>query len=575
MKTSIKLLGLALSVLVLLDSCTKSDLSPDPQTQSERIQVETDRTVLRQRMDMVRRHLQSDLHKSFVPIDLEVVAEVAAPVVGGVGLAATHIQFDGNLAYVTYHEVGEGYGGALDIFDVTDPNNPVLIFQMTIADTDLHNLDIAGGALYIAGARDVLSSLYSTSITQGAVAQRWDLDGSGLPTTMTEVALPSYSANSIRYNPAGVLVSTGDVGGGSFILDPITMALVDDINVNDAKYIHGTADYLCVLAGEGADSRLLFYGASGFTAGPILNVPLTGYDVTTVGKNAIECYDDYVLVNLGDDGLLKVDRHTGNILGEYEFVDGDGIAISAVEFGDYTILAYGCDGVLILDENTGTYRLISSYKFSDNGSVNHVSTNGEVIFVASGLQGIRILKNVEKTCTLEHIQDGAVERSVWFELYHPSTSAHQAFKWESGTGSFVDNGDGTAQITGTIVSLKNPNDKWELTINLAEKKNWTQWSSLGRSYVAGPDHIPGSHKDWFYYIMDPSPTNPSTIVGLGDNAGVTKELQHKPIAYKYGFQLGMSGNVKNAQYGLSGWLSYLNSAGDRRTLDINVNVTGC
>ena len=568
-----KILGLVLASALVLGSCSKNPLSPDNQDEN-RFKVEQDQAVLQKRMNFVRRVLENDMFKSFSPIDLELVAEVDPPLVNGVGTAAAHAQFDGTLAYVTYHTVGPDYGGALDVFDVSDPSFPILLYQLIITDTDLHNLDISGGSVYIAGARDIASSGYPSSSTKGAVAIKIDLDGSGFPTgAKTEVPLPSFSANSIRVNPAGVLVSTGDVGGGSFLLDPGTLALIDDIGIDDAKYIHGTSDYLAVLAGTGSGSKLVIFPTSDFSTSFV--VSLAGYDVTTVGKNAIECYDDYCLVNVGDDGLLKVDRYTGAILDEYNFVDGDGIAISGVEFGDYTILAWGCDGIIILDEETGTYRKIASYKFSDNGSANHVSTNGEVIFVASGLQGLRILKNVEKNCDLEHIQDGAVARAFWYELYYPSTSSNQVFKWVGGTGDFVDNGDGTGQITGVIENLKDPSDKWEITINLADKMNWVQWSGLGRSYMAGADYIPGSHKDWFYYIMDPSPSNPSEMVGLGSNAGTTIPLVHKPSGLKFGFQLGMSANGKNALYGMSGWFYYTNSAGQQRTGDINVNVTGC
>ena len=424
------------------------------------------------------------------------------------------------------------------------------------------------------GARDIYASGYSFPGHKGSIAQKIDLSAGLLTPPSVEVPLASYATTSISGYSSGILASTGDVDGEAYLLDPSSLAVLDSEPKDDVKYINGngSAGYFAMVATDGAVTKLIIYSGTSFTASSKIEVVLGSYDVTEVGKNAVQTYADHVLVNLGDDGLFKLDRYTGTILKSFLNTGGDGIAISAVEYGDFTLLAYGCDGLIVLDKD---YNKVAEYKTGVNGSANYINTNGDVVFIAAGREGIQILRNTPKVCDLEHIADGSVNRSFWFELYHPSTSQNQAFAWVGGKGNFVQNPDGTAQVTGTIVSLKNANDKWEVTLNLSDRKTWAEWSALGRSYMHGAGYVPGSHEDWFYYIMDPTPGNESTLVGLGDNAGVTKELQHKPIGLKYGFQLGYGGNAKNGDYGLGGWFSYLNSNGDRRTGDINVNVTGC
>ncbi len=558
--------------ITVLAACTKPGIK-DGLVQDDRININNNQSQLSERIHLRNEQVNLGALKSIDPVTLTLVAEVDPPMVNGQPTVATHVEFDGDKAYVTYHTFGEGYGGAVEVFDVSDPDNPLLISSITITDTDFHNLDIEGSELWAGGARDIYSSGYTALGTKGAIVQRYSL-GSGLFLGPPDVEKPlsSFATTSISKGSIGVIASTGDVDGHSYLLDPTTLDVVDLAAEGDVKYICQGATYYAAVVGDGATSKLVIYHTAAFSVTSKMTVPLAG-DVTTVGKNAVKCYDDHVLVALGDEGVYKVDVNTGAILASFNNAGmGDGIAISAVEIGDYTYVAYGCDGIIILDSD---YNKIAEYKMGTNGSANYVETNGDVIFVASGNEGLRILRNTSVTCDLEHAPDGSIERAFWFELYYPSTSRHQAFVWETGTGDFEQNPDGTAQVKGVIVNRNDPTDKWEITINLAEKKNWAQWSALGRDYMAGPGYVPGSHEDWFYYIMDPNPGNPSTMEGLGSNVGTTKVLAHKPSGLRFGFQLGYGANVKSGDYGLGGWFYYENSAGDSRTGDINVNVTGC
>ncbi|GAB5528121.1 MAG: hypothetical protein Roseis2KO_59930 [Roseivirga sp.] len=121
------------------------------------------------------------------------------------------------------------------------------------------------------------------------------------------------------------------------------------------------------------------------------------------------------------------------------------------------------------------------------------------------------------------------------------------FLFDSGA-ILEENADGTATITGTLYNTNNPTDKWQVELHLADKKNWTDWSALGRSYKDERNLAGTSYQDWSYYIMDL--TQDSKLIGIAANAGKTLVLQHAPASYLYGFQVGTAANSKNASYGL-------------------------
>ena len=56
------------------------------------------------------------------------------------------------------------------------------------------------------------------------------------------------------------------------------------------------------------------------------------------------------------------------------------------------------------------------------------------------------------------------------------------FSFDENQGSIIKNLDGTAVVTGTLVNSKDANDKWIVTLNLQNPRNWTEWSSLKRKY---------------------------------------------------------------------------------------------
>ena len=145
------------------------------------------------------------------------------------------------------------------------------------------------------------------------------------------------------------------------------------------------------------------------------------------------------------------------------------------------------------------------------------------------------------------------------------------FKFDANGGKIIKNLDGTATVTGTLVNKRNANDKWIVTLNLKNASTWDQWKAQGRWWKGNRRKVGQTYKDWTYYEMAAG----SKLTGAGNNAGKETNLYHAPYNRKYGFQLGDNANLKNANFGLSGWFYYKNKKGRWAQGDFNLNVTDC
>jgi large repetitive protein len=174
----------------------------------------------------------------------------------------------------------------------------------------------------------------------------------------------------------------------------------------------------------------------------------------------------------------------------------------------------------------------------------------------------------DETCILTTAYGLGVDWSIWLANL-PGASDYYHFTPDGGTMQVYN--DGSALITGTVVSSNNANHIFNVFIRLENKRNWAEWSALGRDYkddalLAGDNYL-----DWMYYELD---GNNSFLVGAGDLAGSILNLTHMPENFMFGFQCGLAANNKNANFGMSGWFFYngwFNGATVSGVGDVNVD----
>jgi ribosomal protein S26 len=155
----------------------------------------------------------------------------------------------------------------------------------------------------------------------------------------------------------------------------------------------------------------------------------------------------------------------------------------------------------------------------------------------------------DETCELTTAVGLGVDWSIWLNAL-PGASDFYNFVTP---GVMQVYNDGSALITGTVAASNNANQIFNVYIRLENKRNWADWSALGRSYKDDALLAGNNYLDWMYYELD---ANNSFLVGAGDFAGSLLNLNHMPANYFYGFQCGLAANNKNANEGLSGWFTY-------------------
>ncbi|MEM9823572.1 MAG: HYR domain-containing protein, partial [Bacteroidota bacterium] len=164
--------------------------------------------------------------------------------------------------------------------------------------------------------------------------------------------------------------------------------------------------------------------------------------------------------------------------------------------------------------------------------------------------------------------NGIGERLVWIDFDDDPTN--REYTVTSAGASFEEFANGTARLTGVVERVDNANRKWAFTVNLINKRDWSAWSALGRSFKSNNAIEGEDHTTWTYYELD---NNNSTFEGLGANAGKTLQITHAPSDYEFGFQVGFGANLKDGDFGISGWFDLAGSKSGHG--DFNGDLNAC
>jgi len=166
------------------------------------------------------------------------------------------------------------------------------------------------------------------------------------------------------------------------------------------------------------------------------------------------------------------------------------------------------------------------------------------------LEEVRLISGNDSTCFLSNSVSSAGDLVVWL----PGLGGYSTeYIFGEAGGILVQNfSDGTAHLTGQVYAPGMPEQSWIMDVHLRERRNWEEWSALGRSYKDDLNLAGDQFLDWTYYEMDES----SILMGAGLFEGSVLNLSHAPANFYFGFQIGFAANNRNADFGMSGWLFY-------------------
>jgi hypothetical protein len=321
-------------------------------------------------------------------------------VINGRKLSATSIELRANMVYISYHLNGSDYGGAVDIIDIRDEENPSLVSSITFLDTDINGLDVEENnkLLWITGGRDVTSSGYSTADHNGAIIGELGIDkGEFEENNYRETPLPSYSGNDIEDFPGQSLyVAAGATGGGYYQLSKRNFDITDRVDHDFAKSIDKRQDDIIGL-------NFTAEGKANFTIMDFKNGSITNYETPYTispvdGKNVLEHTSSITYAALGDQGVKGYQFNSGTEP-VYEFNPmGEDVSNGVTAAGNYVYIANGTDGLFITTQSSnGSKEPEEVYNWKGgSGSANFVKTNGSFIILANGIDGLNILKKDKK-----------------------------------------------------------------------------------------------------------------------------------------------------------------------------------
>lgn len=413
----IKLPGFILLSLMLVACQLAKESDPD----QSKIVVENDEGKLAERVHVTNETViietntanKSNFSKpGFAPvasdITLTLVAEVDPLSHEGTKLQATEIRIHGNKAYVSYNTSGEVFLGGVEVFDISNPDAPTLISSVVFTDTDVNGLAVKGSDLYLAAATSAVD--YDSPAILRVVKL---VDGKLSSETLSK-NIPSFAATDVEVFGNDVYVTSGADSGYTTVLSQSDLSVKHSYAMEDARSIDSDSGDIAVIAGSngvaGVSAKLV-------TFDKITGEYLTSFDLVGANikhsKSTIEVKKDKAILAMGNGGTQLVCLATGEVLKTIDLPVVEGldasltVANAATAYKRSVFMANGEAGVYVAvdDENIdaktcdvgSTLSVIGKLQLDLTAegatqSVNHIVYRNDMLFIAAGLGGLKVIK---------------------------------------------------------------------------------------------------------------------------------------------------------------------------------------
>ncbi|MEP0710451.1 MAG: hypothetical protein ABJ333_10165 [Algoriphagus sp.] len=373
---------------------------------------------------------QGRIQEEASDLPLILVSQVDAPTVDGQTLRATHVDIDGDYAYVSYNTEGDTYLGAVDIFDISNIYSPKITEQAIFSDTDISALEYKNGKLYLATAVNIDQN---DDVTSPANLITVSVSGGKFTSDFVYTSLPGFVATDVANTNSNTAVTSGNDGV---------------IGLFDASQTPGNASEMEDLRAVafGSDKLAVLSGSSGVhvldpnSLSELFNIPLT-LDVAGA-KRTLDINEGNLYVSEGSNGAGIYKMTDGTLIQKLPIpinpidVEPGDIVTNAVSVDKGLLfMANGAAGISISDVTD--LAAIEQFGVLDlDGSSNFVRNEEEFVFVATGAGGLQILK-INKT-------------------EEPSGVSCEGLPSYSGNSNLNINGNESAAYAGSTV-LKNVN----------------------------------------------------------------------------------------------------------------------
>ncbi len=390
------------SAVIFVTSCTDETTYIDQQSLGRELVLEESNTVLSNGigdssngiLDIYFEHEISSKNggmslSTTSDFHLNLVGQVSSPAFqGSSNLAATHVDYQDEFAYVSYNTIGETFAGAVDVIDLTDPLSPVLVSRMYMFNRDANVILYDNGYIYVLGSVDTEKVLEATgesfiakiAVQNGSI----DLDSVEYFYQQGNTATGITKMQNSYYVTSGVAGSIVKYDGNAFLKS-------NEITFDDLRSVTSANGKLAVLDGSRGvtimDSEL-----------NVLTQINTNSSFVEDAKRTISMTADQVIVAEGAQGAGVYNLTTGALeerlpilLDPENIVPSDKVTNAVSVNGNATLLANGGAGLAIKVKNE-LLDLMGVVELK--GSINYVVSDGNYIFAASGNSGLQIIHKI-------------------------------------------------------------------------------------------------------------------------------------------------------------------------------------
>jgi len=329
-------------------------------------------------------------------VTLTLVAEVTPPIVEGQMIQATSVAIKGNYAYISYNMRGESYLGAIEVIDIKNPDSPKLVSQAIFLDSDVHSLTYDGGRVYTAGATNDPAFEYP------AVLERIQIKNGKLILEDNErVAMTSFAGTSVVASGNKLYATSGN-NGGLLMFTEQGLEFQQQVDLDDARWVDIEGSK--VVVAQGTPGRISVIDKDSLE---LLNTfSFDGADIPE-SKTTVEVLGGKAFIAAGTGGVQVLSINTGQVVGTVPLpiipgLDPSVVVTNAVSGdGKLLFISNGEAGVYLArapenftktgSEDLQELELVGKLQFGGLESVNHVAYEKNMLFVASGLGGLKIV----------------------------------------------------------------------------------------------------------------------------------------------------------------------------------------
>lgn len=314
-------------------------------------------------------------------------AEVEPPVYQHRSLRASHVNISGNRAFVAYNTEGEMYLGGIDLFDISNVQSPALLAQVIVDGADFSAVTYYNNKIYLAGARTLHEG---DTLRSPAIVEILEVENDQIVGEPVLLDIPGFTATDVKVHGNKLYVTSGTNGGLS-IYDLNTLALLEFKPIDDARSLAFDQDKFVLM--QGTPARITTYNHASDVQ---INAYTPGGAEIPESKSMVDMKDNLIYVPAGREGLKIVHSNTGehklvvplptmeDI--EPEFVVTNGISIN----NDKVFVANGAAGLYVAEQQEENITLLGSVNFK--ASVNYVESKENIVFVATGTGGLKIME---------------------------------------------------------------------------------------------------------------------------------------------------------------------------------------